>query len=93
MHESLVGTSNEEWTALDLDRRPGSPSRRKSKSKKDSLGCAYIFAFFIPILGLLMGLFMLPNEDTRGEAIGPIALSVVMMIVYGVIYALLEGSL
>jgi len=55
------------------------------KAAKETAGCAYTAAIFIPIVGLLIGLFMIANDKTRSGATGPIFLSIFMMAVWWVV--------
>ena len=64
--------------------------REVDKAAKDATGCAYIAAIFIPIVGLLIGLFMIANDKTRSKATGPIILSIIMMVVWWVVVLAIE---
>jgi hypothetical protein len=73
---------NAEWVVF---REVDKAAKNAEKSAKETAGCAYTAAIFIPIVGLLIGLFMIANDKTRSRAFGPIVFSIIMMVVWWVV--------
>lgn len=72
---------NAEWVVF---REVDKAAKDAEKSAKETAGCGYTAAIFIPIVGLLIGLFMIANDKTRSRAGGPIVLSIIIMVVWWV---------
>ena len=70
---------NAEWVVF---REVDKAAKDAEKSAKATAGYAYTAAVLIPIVGLLIGLFMIANDKTRSKAAGPIVLSLLMMVVW-----------
>lgn len=72
-----------EWVVFrEVDRA----AKNAEKSAREIAGCAYTAAILMPAIGLLIGLFMIVNDKTRSRAFGPILLSLLMFVIWWMVW-------
>ena len=59
----------------------------EDSSKSSAIGCGYVFAIFIPIIGFFFGLALLTNDKTRNDGLGVTICSVIFFFIWWVILA------
>ena len=62
------------------------------QSAGSAVGCAYVAAFLFPIVGFLVGLALIPNDKTRSQGVGAVMLSVIMAVIYWIIFLSVSRS-